>query len=633
MTALCAGAWARLAAFGERGLTIDEAFSFRAAESILKNGLPSLLDGGLYVQGLIPHYLIALSMALFGANETALRLPALLAGLALPVFAFQYARRYVAPLPAAVVSAAVLLSSWQIEFSRFGRMYTLFACVTLLFLMSLDRSVAGGEWKRRYRAHAWAGAAVLCHVEGALLAPLLFVPLLDLERFPTRTDWLRYACVTGLTVAAILAFALFDFRRWGVPEPFPPGYVPPSDGPLRFPQELLWAPGLAPPETLAAAVAALALMAAWAAAGLRRGRLQEGGALAVLACGSALLHQLALTAVLTVVLVARSRRAPARPRLAVGLGWIAAATAVWPMLASLTGSWRNVEGAGSALGAARLLFFGWPDFYDSLWRPWGEGLPILGAAVAVATVVALVLEGGRPWTRLLASPAGVTAYFAVCFGLVRYFYEEVRYHYFLYPVLLVVVVFVLTRLADRRWGAAGFAILFAISGDFDPLHIRDAGADMVAMRAGRYEPRVGVWYPRPDFRGAAAELERLRGQDASIRIVAGSCPPLPIYFSGELTRYLDRSEHPFHEQARRRGTVEMWEGGKLLSTAEELRDWSAEERELLLVRRLPGDLPELDPETVWGDRLLGIQQEFSDLSGGVDIVRVTLAAQPAVPKQ
>ena len=73
----------------------------------------------------------------------------------------------------------------------------------------------------------------------------------------------------------------------------------------------------------------------------------------------------------------------------------------------------------------------------------------------------------------------------------------------------------------------------------------------------------------------------------------------------------------------------MWTGRPLLSTAEELRGLSEGKREILLARRVPGDVSELDPHSIWRDRLLAAKEEFRSVDGGVDIVRVTLSLQPS----
>src|SRR5690349_307874 len=118
-SALISGLYGRLAGFGERQLAIDEYYSAEGVDKILKHGVPRLDGGGYYLQGLLPQYLAAASCVLFGQTNTALRLPALLFGLLVPILAYRYARLHLPPPLPLLLSAALLASSWEIEFSRF----------------------------------------------------------------------------------------------------------------------------------------------------------------------------------------------------------------------------------------------------------------------------------------------------------------------------------------------------------------------------------------------------------------------------------------------------------------------------------------------------------------------------------
>jgi hypothetical protein len=231
--ALIGGIYGRLTGFGERQLAVDEYYFVEGVDKIRKHGVPRFDGGGYYVQGLLPQYLTAASFELFGETNTALRLPALLFGLLVPLLAYRYARPHLPAPLALALSAALLASSWEIEFSRFGRMYTALQCTTLAFLYRFERSIIGPDWKHRYRAHGWVVISTLCHLQGAILAPLLFWPCLDLgrqDRFPGRRSVIQYFIATAAVAALVGLIAAFDFRRWGAVDPFPSGYVPPNVG-------------------------------------------------------------------------------------------------------------------------------------------------------------------------------------------------------------------------------------------------------------------------------------------------------------------------------------------------------------------------------------------------------------------
>ncbi|MCB1019477.1 MAG: hypothetical protein KDC27_06090, partial [Acidobacteria bacterium] len=430
-----------------------------------------------------------------------------------------------------------------------------------------------------------------------------FAPLLEAGRFATRAALWRYAAGTGATVGAIALFAAFDFRRFGAEGLYPAGYAAPPVSFVRLPAETLW--GASPWAALG--LTGLALTAVFAVS--RYSRMDEARTLWALALTAALTQQLALAASLTFVLIARS---PWDRALARRLALVAACSGAWIVAAASQGMPR---------GELRIRLFGWPEFVYSIVRPWAQVLPWLGLVIAAALAWTL-LRGRRAWLATLGSPAGVAAYSIACLGLVRYFYEGTRYHFFLYAVLLAAVAVAAAHLLGANRGAAVFLAVFALGGDFHPLHIADPAGEEASLRMGRFAGLDPLWYPRADYRSAAEALREL-ADNGQTGVVIGTAEPVAYAFEGQFARYLDRSEYPFHEQSRRAGTVEVWAGRRLLSTAEELRAWSKPYGAMLLVRRYPGDARELDPKAVWGDAAEA-ERVWVSRDGGVDIVRVTL---------
>jgi hypothetical protein len=250
--------------------------------------------------------------------------------------------------------------------------------------------LVGKDWDQRYRAHAWAVAAVLSHTMGALLAPLLFVPLLhwnDRERFPSLPRKIRYFAITGVVVAGIGWFAAFDWRRWGAGSLVPEGYKPPDLSRLRTPAFPFWTLSEDPWWNLAF-VAAVLLGAAIAAALLQRRReAREGAAWVAATAASLILHQFAAAMVLGAIAVRcgieACWRTASRHRwivLAAGMAsafWLGAALRSGPGLA------RAADAAGRA-EAIQKAYFGLPDFIHPFWITWSRDLPMLGAMILLA---------------------------------------------------------------------------------------------------------------------------------------------------------------------------------------------------------------------------------------------------------
>jgi len=628
--ALVSGLYGRLAGLGGRQLAVDEYYSAEGVDKILKHGVPRLYGGGYYVQGLIPQYLTAASCALFGQTNTALRLPPLLFGLLVPFLAYRYARLHLPSSLSLALSAALLASSWEIEFSRFGRMYTALQCATLAFLYCFDRSIAGPEWKHRYRAHGWLVIATLCHVQGAILSPLLFWPILDVdnhEHFPDRGSIVQYFFVTSAVAALAGLIATLDFRRWGAVDPFPIGYVPPKLGFLRAPEFLFWSAGdhpMIPIGILGSLTMTLVIGLVLARREMITG--PEAG-LAPLVV-SALLHQAIPAALIATGLILRYgiRRAlwdlPRQKLFVVVAGGL---FLFWTAIgASFGKDWIKMTDAGSWMGALRRTFFSWPNCKESLVQPWATDLPVLGVLTLLSIAILLMSRARASWIELLSGPTGILVYATLVFGVLRYFYESTRYHFLFYPVVLATVAAAAVQLAGLWRGLVLFVAAFAASGDFNPSHIVAAGELSTALRTGPFAAKAGLWYPRADYESVADYLRNISKDAADALFVAHYCPPLARQFRPpRYASYIPRWTFEFYEWSRERGTRDVWEGRLLLSTWEELREVSRSDREVFLIRPL-WVAETLPPEAVWGQSLERVTREFLSRDGRIEVLRVSL---------
>src|SRR5690606_32091434 len=115
----------------------------------------------------------------FGFDEWGLRLPAALFGIALIGLAYAFAKRLFGTSVGIVVAALVTVSAWDIEFSRYARMYAPFAFFYVLTLLSIwrylvvQRSTSGG-----FLCLAFALVALLLHDLAYTLALAFLLPLL-----------------------------------------------------------------------------------------------------------------------------------------------------------------------------------------------------------------------------------------------------------------------------------------------------------------------------------------------------------------------------------------------------------------------------------------------------------------------
>src|SRR5690606_11882345 len=142
------------------------------------HGIPELPSAMIYLRGLAFSYAMAASGMWLGFDEAALRLPAALVGIALIPLAFAFGKQLFGTRVGLVLAALVTFSVWDIEFSRYARMYAPFGLFYLLTLLLIwryrvvEESLAGGAL-----ALASALLAVSLHDLGYTLALAFLVPV------------------------------------------------------------------------------------------------------------------------------------------------------------------------------------------------------------------------------------------------------------------------------------------------------------------------------------------------------------------------------------------------------------------------------------------------------------------------
>ena len=234
LIALAFGTFARFYDLGGAPLAEDEYYTTRSIEWVLANGVPAMPGGGYYDRALLFQYAAAGFAELVGPDAFAYRLPAALCGLIAGVLGFFYARRFGGVAIGLAVAAALLLSSWEIEFARLVRFYTLFQVTLLLFLIALDEAYFEARAGWRYLPHAALLAAALAHELAILLTPLLFLPLLPQMtnlRLGQPRHWLGFALVSLIVTLVVVLFTLSSPFGGSVPtDRLPEDYDWPAGG-------------------------------------------------------------------------------------------------------------------------------------------------------------------------------------------------------------------------------------------------------------------------------------------------------------------------------------------------------------------------------------------------------------------
>jgi len=652
--AVVVGTFARFDTLGLPPLSVDEYYFLVGVESIIEDGIPEPPGGGYYVRGLPLQYLTAASIMLFGGPERGLRIPMVLFGLGSALVAFFFGRRVHSRELGLALAVALLVSSWSVEFSRFGRMYAGFQFFTLLFLLSLVGVVAGKArgWAR-YLPHLWLALAVPTHLLGLMLVPLLALPLAVpgvLKRFGGRWRVAEYTGVTALVVGALYVYYRTPFRSMGVVDRFPPGSRPGvdlADGPALalVPAFPFWTLSDSDLTNFVVVLVAMGAAAGIPQLGRLLGRKPTLAlTLAVMAVVAAMLHQLFLVVALAALLLARYRihRDPGSGKgvlallglaVVVSAAWLAYAT--WLTYGVGSREWLVRAGAPVFRNGISATFFGWPRFFEPVIVPWSREMPVLGALLLVGLLYQILTRLSRPVVELARSPAFILLFILILFGTFDSLYHTTRYTYFVYPLglaaLFITVHDLLGKAAVRMAGSwlrvhlggvaiAVFLAAFAISEDFDPRHLLRGSSPDVIFRTGAFEGMGPTWYPRTDYREAGRFVSARAPLDAPV--VAIDVPPASYYIDGSHAVYLPRHGDRFYFVARQRGTVDYWSGQRLISTPDELTEYAADASEIWVVHRADGMRPVVDLADAFAGREPVISREYLSIDERLEVLRV-----------
>ena len=166
--AILVGAVALRVAYLEVPLRYDEATTYD--NFVSKPLYVALANYATPNNHLLHTFLAKVSVGLFGNESWAIRLPALVAGIALVPATLAFARVFYGRAAALLAAALVAVSSTLVEYSTNARGYTLVALATLVVLLAAARAV------ERDSIGAWAAVAVVGAL-GLYAVPIMIYPI------------------------------------------------------------------------------------------------------------------------------------------------------------------------------------------------------------------------------------------------------------------------------------------------------------------------------------------------------------------------------------------------------------------------------------------------------------------------
>jgi hypothetical protein len=613
---------ARFKGLAAASLSSDEYFIVQSVRNVLRTGWPAFDCGGWYQRGLLLQYLSA-GLQLLGVSEAvAPRLIAALSSVSALPAVFGIGRRAYNPTVGLIAVSLLLVSLWEIEIARFGRMYTPFQAITAWYALYFLRYTVDRSSSAFWAMVLLSFAGILTWEGGVFLAAANLLPLFVIrEPIKLTPAFAGKLVVILLLVAFGYWLAVADLRVTSL-EAWPENYtgetfevgsglfdLAPNYLPTIFSKPLWLLLGVVP---LVAAGFALRNVF-----GLRSRPLATVGllfAVAAAVCGqlAGVTTILVMLVVLRVVDWAELLGASMRSfRLS-----LVVSTIFWLVFVAVVFDWRGID-AGSFVRGAALFAYQFariPNFINVAIWPWSRSVPILGFVmfVALAAAVARVTQASRagPLTAeraLLALVLGTL----VCAAMSTPPRIETRYTFFLYPLVLLLGVgalwsFVAARLRSARVAgavatASAFAV-FAVTEDFDLDHLLHVDRADVLLRAGMSANLATHYVGRGDDPALVRWLDAnvVPGRD----IVITGYHVLDYYYPNVAYFFVDDRDEAFGQWSCHRGTIERWTNKPMLYTTDALESAVPERGRVFLVvfddgGRLLSELSGARPKVVW----------------------------------
>ncbi len=213
---IVSGLWLRLWRLGYLNFWGDENITALAVQGILAHGYPRFPSAMIYLRSLPTNYLAALSAALFGFHEVALRLPSVLFSIGTVLVIYKLGRRVFSRRVGLAAALVLAFSYWDLEFARHARMYAPFAFFYTLALYTIYRGVVERDRRWFLLSLPVALMTVLLHELGGVVA-LLYLALITRRQQNRLPRTPLFIAAVMLILLAGMQFVLVQFG-FGIPE-------------------------------------------------------------------------------------------------------------------------------------------------------------------------------------------------------------------------------------------------------------------------------------------------------------------------------------------------------------------------------------------------------------------------------
>jgi 4-amino-4-deoxy-L-arabinose transferase-like glycosyltransferase len=410
-------------------------------------------------------------------GEWSLRFPAVLFGTLAILATFLFARRLFGNQVALLAAALLAFSVWGLELARYARMYTLLQLVFLLAAYAFVRGYLEGSRGWRLITWLWMALAVVTHQLGVMILLLFLVPaFLDDEILPAdRRGPRRFLLLVPPAVLGVVWLAVHKvigqlMVRTATAvggeesEPVAPGILGLIEQHLRIP-EMTMPLNLLGSDRMAIAWAAMILLVlgfAILVTGVRRPGERWRALMSLAILGAAFMNLFTVAIgllVMSLVLFSGGWRQLCRPPWSIAIIGAAIFAVYWGVYLHLHPQLLD-PGWGEPWSIG-MVFTAYPPFKSRVLEWFLSGWPRMTLLVGVGIVglTAIFVGDRRRYAALVAVAVLVLPLAVVTCG--REVFNEVRYHFHLYPFILIIFAAVVVVLARGITAALDIALAAA----------------------------------------------------------------------------------------------------------------------------------------------------------------------------
>lgn len=586
--AISLGIYFRFIDLGLWALAEDEYFFGQSIHNILNAGLPRFNCGGYYDRGILLQYLIAPFLSLSPDPEWALRfLPVIFNLLAIP--AVYLIGKRLGGLPVAVVSTILFsLSIWEIEFSRFSRMYTAFQTIFLWQIFILLKIILDNKTEYFKWMLTLSFVSIFVY-EGAIFVILLtIIPFLTKKQLPSIRQTI--IIVSLFVIAAI--YIKIDFRHVGVLPHWPAELTdflsqnrPKKQLPIFLPSLLIT---ILPSSSLWLIISFIPLSLSIYAGyktGIYKGisSLEQFTIVLLLALSMLNLFGLFVAIFLLASLFGIIQMDELKSNIRIYSGYFLLAVALngifWISYCLATNEWTQqlFGGQNNKIHYLLVVLFKYPNIYFNIIYQWFNAAPILTGSLGLALGFGLVkiIFSSNSNTNPIRIVFSTVLLVSIVMSLLVTPHHNTRYSFFLYPAVLLLfsaLTFELLKSISKNTRIRSIllysiiCIFMAISEDFGVFHLMNISSPEINFRMNHTNNMQQHYYIRNDYASPSHFInENMDKGDLIISTV-----PVVSYYLNKLDyMYIDYKVPHFSSVSACQGTRDLWSNASLIYTKDD----------------------------------------------------------------